>query len=130
MTYPTSPDSSIQPWASGEAPGGSGLPVTTAKSTSDNSSAIAMRSTLSVRLPSRFEPNSLSSAVAVHENATPIDISSPMYVICAAKVRISEGNAKENLVFLCFSEREYLRASAQRYEKQKGQRLEYMRITN
>ena len=42
-----------------------------------NNNAKAIRSTFSVRLPSRFEPNSLSSAVAVHENATPIDTSSP-----------------------------------------------------
>jgi hypothetical protein len=28
-----------------------------------------------------LEPNSLSNAVAVHENATPIDISSPIYAM-------------------------------------------------
>ena len=48
-----------------------------------------MRSTLSVRLPSRFEPNSLSNAVAVHENATPIDISSPMYAIVLLRFYIT-----------------------------------------
>ena len=57
------------------------LPVTTPKSTSENTNAKAMRNTFNVRLPNRLEPNSLSSAVAVHENATPIDISSPIYVI-------------------------------------------------
>ena len=50
-------------------------------STSENNSVSAILSTFSVRLPSRFEPNSLSNAVAVHENATPMDISSPKYVI-------------------------------------------------
>ena len=53
----------------------------TPKSTSENTNAKAMRNTFNVRLPNRLEPNSLSSAVAVHENATPIDISSPIYVI-------------------------------------------------
>ena len=57
------------------------LPVTTPKSTSENSSASAMRNTFSVKLPNRLLPDSLSSAVAVHENATPIDISSPIYAI-------------------------------------------------
>jgi len=42
---------------------------------------ITMRVMLSVRLPMRLLPNSLSNAVAVHENATPIEISSPTYCI-------------------------------------------------
>lgn len=56
---------------------------------SENTNANAILKTFRVRLPSRFEPNSLSNAVAVHENATPIDINSPKYVIvrflCARK---------------------------------------------
>ena len=51
--------------------------MTTQNSTIENGRASSMRSTLSVRLPSRLLPYSLSSAVAVHEKATPIDISSP-----------------------------------------------------
>ena len=78
MTYPTNPESSIHPQASVEAPAGNGLPVTTKNSMNEKSNANNIRSTLSVRLPNRFDPNSLSSAVAVHENATPIDMSSPM----------------------------------------------------
>ena len=60
-----------------DAPAGNGLPITTMKSTKEKTSASAIRSTLSVRFPNRLEPNSLNSAVAVHENATPIDINSP-----------------------------------------------------
>ena len=64
------------------------LPVTTPKSTNENSSASDMRSTFNVRLPIRFEPNSLSRAVAVHENATPIEISSPKYAIVPLWLKI------------------------------------------
>ena len=77
MTYPTNPDSSIHPQASMEPMGGRGEPMTTQKSTREKSNASAIRSTLSVRLPNRLLPNSLNNAVAVHEKATPIDISSP-----------------------------------------------------
>jgi len=50
-------------------------------------SVMAMRVMLSVRLPMRLLPNSLNSAVAVHENATPIDISSPIYCIRLQRYR-------------------------------------------
>ena len=75
------PDSSIQPQASKEPTGGSGEPITTQNITIAKSNEKPMRNTLSVRLPNRLLPNSLNRAVAVHEKATPIDISSPMYVI-------------------------------------------------
>ena len=81
MTYPTSPDNSIQPQASPDTPTGKGFPVTTPKSTNENINASAILKTFNVRLPNRLLPNSLSNAVAVHENATPIEISSPKYVI-------------------------------------------------
>jgi hypothetical protein len=38
-------------------------------------------------------PNSLNSAVAVHENATPIDICSPIYVI-VRRVCVRKGTNK------------------------------------
>jgi hypothetical protein len=37
----------------------------------------------------RLLPNSLNSAVAVHENATPIEISSPTYFM-TAKIRLKK----------------------------------------
>jgi len=81
MTYPTKPESSIHPYASAEPPDGSGEPVEYQKSINEKISVRDIRNTLSVRLPMRLLPYSLRSAVAVHEKATPIDMSSPKYVI-------------------------------------------------
>ena len=81
MTYPTKPESSIQPYASTEPPEGRGEPVEYQKSISEKSSVSDIRNTLSVRLPMRLLPYSLKSAVAVHENATPMDMSSPKNAI-------------------------------------------------
>lgn len=41
-----------------------------------------MRNTFRVRFPIRLLPSSLSRAVAVHEKATPIEMSSPRYFMC------------------------------------------------
>ena len=49
--------------------------------TAEKMSVMAMRVKFSVTLPMRLLPISLSNAVAVHENATPIDMSSPKYCI-------------------------------------------------
>ena len=55
--------------------------MTTQKRIAENISVMAMRVKLSVTLPMRLLPISLNKAVAVHENATPIDIISPRYCI-------------------------------------------------
>ena len=62
-----------------------GVPPIAQNRMPENTSVMTMRIRFSVRFPMRLLPNSLSNAVAVHENATPIDISSPIYCT-AAKV--------------------------------------------
>ena len=64
----------------------SGHPDITQNRMPEKMSVMTMRIRFSVRLPMRLLPNSLNSAVAVHENATPIEISSPMYCMVAKVV--------------------------------------------
>ena len=84
-------------------------------------SAMTMRIRLSVRLPIRLLPNSLSNAVAVQEKATPIEISSPTDCMHATIVQ-AERKIKINIDYPeatpILPERERGNISASRAENQ------------